>query len=509
LVTAYAADLTGSGHAELFELNGYRSTYNLIPSIVAPAFQLAIVGDPVAGPQGSGIVLLDVVSASSTTINLSASDPAITLPATITVPAGSVAQTFNFSIGAAFNENHVFSITAQSGSTSAVAYGTAVASGTARFQAGAGGPTTWPNVNLGAGQTVGNIVVGVSSVNGYSTTTMNVQCLGLSAVAQCQINSPISTVRPGDSASSNILITVNANTPQGSYPGSVQVTDGLTTQNFPFTVNVGDFSMSLPPQPLQILPTDLENYTLTVGSINQFDQIVNLTCGGLPAGATCSILDTPINVGDPPGVVTVQTQSVPVGNYQLTVTGSSPPITHTLTAQLQVSDFTASVSPADATVSAGGSANFNISITPVNGFSGSVNFACSSSSGLISCSFSPASTIVPANGTAASVLTLTASSQAGTGGNASSGINAIRLSMISLALPLGAFLFFARTRRKSAALLLLILCGTLSCGGGSNSGGGGGGGGGGTQSQSYSITVQVNAGSSDTKSAGTITLTVN
>ena len=278
MFTAYAADLTGTGHAELFELNGYRSTYNWLPSIVAPAFQFGILEDPVPGPQGSGIVLLDIPSTTSTTLSLTASDPAITAPATVTVAAGSVSRTFNFSIGSAFNTNHVFSITAQMGSASAVAYGTAVASAAAGFEAGAGGSAPWPSVNLGAGQSQSNLGVAASSVNGYSTT-VSAQCSGLSAVAQCVISPPILIVRSGDSASAAMSISVNANAPQGSYPGNVQVTNGLTTQNFPFTLNVGDFTMSLTPQTLQVFPTGSGAYQLTVGSENQFDQAVYLTCG--------------------------------------------------------------------------------------------------------------------------------------------------------------------------------------------------------------------------------------
>jgi hypothetical protein len=512
IVTAYAADLTGTGRAELFELNGYRSTYNLLPSMVAPAFQFSIVEDPIPGPQGSGIVLLDVPSTASTTINLTASDPAIKVPATVTVPAGSVSQTFNLTIGSSFNTNHVFSITAQNASTSVSAYGTAVASGAAGFQAQAGGPLSWPNVNLGAGQTESNLGVGVASVNGYSTT-VSVQCLGFSTNAQCTVTPSNLTVRPGDSSGAAMAITVGANTPQGSYPALVEVTDGVITQDIPFTLNVGDFTMSLSPQVLQVSPNGGGAYQLTVGSTNSFDQVVNLGCGGLPVGAYCSLLPfTYPPTGASPVTVGVQMQSVPGGNYEITVTGTSGPITHTATAQLQLSGFTASVSPSNATVAAGGSANFNVAVSSVNGFNGTVNFGCSTSSGLISCSFNPASLPVSGNGTAISVLTLTASSQAASAQRDSgTGINVLGSLLIALALPITASLSGRRSRQKwfACACLVLVLSMIPSCGGGAASVGGGGGGGGGGGSQTYSIGVQVSTGNNAPQSAGTISLTVN
>jgi hypothetical protein len=508
IVTTYAADLAGTGHAELFELNGYRSTYNVIPSIVAPAFQFSIVEDPVPGPQGSGIVLLDVASTTSATISLTASDPAITVPATVTIPAGSVSQTFSFSIGAGFNTNHVFSITAQMASTSVSAYGTAVASGAAGFQAQAGGGLSWPNVNLGAGQSERDLGVGVSSVNGY-TTTVSVQCLGLSPNAQCTLIPSNLTLRPGDRSGAAMVIAVGADTPQGSYPAVVQVTDGVITQDIPFTLNVGDFSMSLSPQSLQLLSSDNGNYQLTVGSINHFNQAVALSCGGLPAGGWCSMDPfTYPPTGASPITVGVQTQSVPGGNYQITVTGTSGPVTHTATAQLQVSGYTASVSPSSATVAPGSSANFNVAVAAVNGFNGTVNFGCSSSSGLISCSFNPGSLTVSASGAATSALTVTASSQAASARRGSGGRTSfLSFLVIGLALPIGALLTVAKSRQKWFALgcLVLLPCVGLSCSSGGSSGGGGGGGGG---SQTYTIGVQVSSGNSS-QTAGTITLTVN
>ena len=221
------------------------------------------------------------------------------------------------------------------------------------------------------------------------------------------------------------------------------MTDGVTSQDVPFTLNVGDFSLSLNPQVLQVFPTDQNaSYSVTVGSINQFDQMLYLSCGGLPAGATCSVGYPTINVGDGlPEVIAIQTQSVPTGNYQITVTGTSAPITHLRhPLQLHASpDFTASVSPTSASVTKKGrlGKNFNVTVSPVNGFNGSVNFACSSSSGLVACSFNPTSATVPANGTATSVLTLTASSQAASEGRRGrNGIGLVGELLFGLLLPL-------------------------------------------------------------------------
>ena len=509
IVTAYALDLTGSGRSEFFELNGYRSTYNILPAITAPQLQFALVDDPVVGPTGKGIIVLDVPSPGSTTVSLTSSDPAIVVPATITVPAGQASQTFAFSVTAAFNPAHVFSISAQAGATSVLAYGTVVPSNAAGFTALLSGPLSLPNLNLGAGQTRSDIKVNLTSINGYSTT-LDLLCLGLPPQAQCRFSLPHLQLVSADFAASTMAVSVPAGLAQGSYPATLQVSDGLLTQTVPFTLNIGDFSLGLTPTVLQMFPTDNASYTLAIGSINQFDQDLSLTCAGMPAGSSCAVT-YPAYTPGPNGVgqnsVSIVTQSAPVGNYQLTVTGTSPPLTHAVSAQLQVSDFNPSVSPTTTTISAGSSTNFTVSITPVNGFSQSVTFSCASPTSLLTCSFSPPSITVSASGTTTDTLTITASPQLA---------RELRNRRSWLAagwiLPFGVLLIATvRSRRRLVpSLLLMLFAGSfLSCGGGStvggdNTGTGGGGGGGGSQ-KSYSINVTVSS-NNHTKTAGTITL---
>jgi hypothetical protein len=358
---------------------------------------------------------------------------------------------------------------------------------------------------MGSGQELQNLGVGARSVNGY-TTTLSFSCLGLTNEALCEFDPPNLALRSNDFSNSRWTLSVNPGTPEGSYHGKVRVTDGVLTQDFAFTLNVGDFSMSLTPTTIQMFPTDQTNATLILSSINQFDQTVNLTCNGIPSGTVCTI--PPFNTPTTSGAQTnlnLQTESAPVGNYQLDVTGTSAPLTHSASAELQIWDFTGSVTPTSATVKSGTSASFNVSVTPINGFNGVVTFACFSSTGQIACAFNPTSTSVPPNGTATSVLTLTPSSQLGsvkTGRNQ----GLLRTVAVCLILPVGIILT-TWTRMRRAAILPVVafgvLLGGLSCGG-SNGGGTGGVGG----RQSYSVTVQVASGN-NVKPAGTITLIVN
>jgi len=203
-----------------------------------------------------------------------------------------------------------------------------------------------------------------SSVNGYATT-VTMRCLGLPAQVSCQFTPATLPLRAADIADASWVLSVPAGTVTGAYSGMVKVTDGMITQDLPFTLNIGDFAMSLASPMQQAQSTGYATYTTTLTSIFDYDQqVVNLSCTGLPQGASCPSTDfyslpSPSGTSYTFGVIT---QSVPAGNYPFTITGTSSPLTHSVNATLEVTDFSASVTPTAATVAAGQSATFQLSI---------------------------------------------------------------------------------------------------------------------------------------------------
>ena len=415
-----AMDVDGDGRDDLVELDGENSSFHVIPSIPGPSFQLALGGDPVEGSTGSAFVTLAVSSSSPTVIALSASDPAISVPAKVTVPAGQASELFTFSVGSSFNPNHVFALMAELNGQTATAYGTQVKSGAKGFTVSSlfsdlvdGYVST---INLAAGQSSpssGYYLVFAKSVNGYSGT-LNLECIGLPGQSQCQIGPNTIPIPPGGGAQAEVVLSVPAGTAMGSYPFTLRATDGASKYNVPLTLNVGDFTIGIGPAVQQAMPTGTATYNLTLTSVDNYDGDVSITCAGLPNGAFCpnpyGSIPTPAGSAS---ALPVSTQSVAVGNYPFTITGVSSPLTHSASATLQVWDFTPSVTPLSATVTAGDSATFDVSVASVNGYNGTATFWCQTPNGQITCSFNPASPTVPANGTATSALTITTSSQLG------------------------------------------------------------------------------------------------
>jgi len=187
-------------------------------------------------------------------------------------------------------------------------------------------------------------------------------------------------------------------------------------------------------------------------------------------------------------------------------------------------DFSFNSSSGSATVPAGQTANYTLSVSPLVGFEGNVTFSCSGLPAGAACSFSPATVSLNMTGNAGTTLSITTTARK-TGGlvpfqrKSLLPLYAVWLPMPGLVLAgLGA----SNRRRKLGrwtlaivALMLLVLL--LGCGGGGASTGGGnngtgnggnnsGGNSAGTPAGSYPVMVTANSGSAH--HTATLTLTV-
>jgi len=114
--------------------------------------------------------------------------------------------------------------------------------------------------------------------------------------------------------------------PSGAYPGP--------------NVPPPDFSIASSPTSLTIQKGSSGTSTITITSMNGFNQPVQLTKSGVPSGVTATL--NPTQVTPPVGGSTTSTLTVSVGttatpgNYTLTVTGTSGALTHSTYISLEV-----------------------------------------------------------------------------------------------------------------------------------------------------------------------------
>ena len=165
----------------------------------------------------------------------------------------------------------------------------------------------------------------------------------------------------------------------------------------------------------------------------------------------------------------------------MTLTASNNGVTMSPSASvtITVTNFAVSVSPATASVKAGQSATYTVSVQPQNGaFSNSIALACSNLPGLASCSFSPSS-VTPGANTVTSMLTVSTTAASAlvkppAGHAPQLPLYALRLKLGGLALVgLGLLSVGGRKNRSrrfalalGLALSLVVAAVQASCGGG-------------------------------------------
>ena len=116
-------------------------------------------------------------------------------------------------------------------------------------------------------------------------------------------------------------------------------------------------------------------------------------------------------------------------------------------------DYSLTATPQNATVAAGGSANFTVTITPANGFASTVTLSCAAPTG-VTCTLNPA-TVIPGPGAVTSMLTAMTSTSVQHYGRPSV--------MGTLLAGVGLFgCFFAGARKARRGLYSLLLAGFTS-----------------------------------------------
>jgi len=153
---------------------------------------------------------------------------------------------------------------------------------------------------------------------------------------------------------------------------------------------------------------------VTINDSGGFTGSVTLSASGLPSGVTANFATNPTTSQS---VLTLSaTQTAAPGTYRITINGTSGALVESTTFVLTVTGttpppptFTLAPSAATLAVTQGSSATDTITVTDVNGFTGSVNLSASGLPSGVTAGFAANPT------TGSSVLTLTASSSATVG----------------------------------------------------------------------------------------------
>lgn len=223
------------------------------------------------------------------------------------------------------------------------------------------------------GQSV-DYTVTVTSLNGY-TNSVFPSCSGLPAGATvgfnpAQLNPPVQ---------STMTVTTIATTPTGTFILTITGTDGSLshTTNVDLVVVGQDFTIAASPPSQTIDHGQSIDFTVDLSSLYGYSNAVTLSCSGQPSGATVSFNPNPqIPTGQ--SIMTVSTLNTTVpGDYTLTITGTDGTLTHSTTVVLSIQGFSISALPPSNSTVQGGSVNYTVILTSLNGYNKPVTLSCS------------------------------------------------------------------------------------------------------------------------------------
>lgn len=268
-------------------------------------------------------------------------------------------------------------------------------------------PTADATVTKG---TVLTYALTITPVNGYNSL------INLSSVGS---GPGITGLGPSVSPSSYTApyaapITLTVNTASANVGGPYTVTVTVTSFDLAITQTISvritvlpapDFSLAPVPPPVTVVAGNAANYTMTVAGNSTYvypnPPGMIWTTSPLPAGVTVGAGSFAALTGDPSSSGTGTTPlrlnttvATVAGTYTIVVTANDGTISHSVNLTLTVGaapDFTLTVTPASANVTAGSgvAATFNLTVASIGGFNGSVVLTYNINDPAVTSTFTP------------------------------------------------------------------------------------------------------------------------
>jgi len=278
------------------------------------------------------------------------------------------------------------------------------------------------SVSITQGGSAGNSTITVTDLGGFSgSVTFSASGLPSGVTATFGTNPTAST--------SSVSFTASSTATTGTSTVTITGTSGslTATTTISLTVNAAaapNFTVAASPTSVTITEGGSGASTITVTSQNSFNSAVTLSASGLPSGVTASFstspLTPPANGSTTSTLTLAASSSAATGTATITITGASGSLSHSTTVTLTVNssgtkNFTLSLSPSSFTIDEGGRTSTTLTVTSVNGFSGSVDLSVNEFPSGVSATASSNPVSVPANGSATATITWSASRRAPTG----------------------------------------------------------------------------------------------
>jgi hypothetical protein len=219
----------------------------------------------------------------------------------------------------------------------------------------------------------------VAGSNGFAGDVA-LSVAGLPAGAGASV---VPTLVPGGAGTAQVTVGTPASVAPGTYPLTLTGTSGALVRTAPVTLVVSpppDFGLTVTPAALTVVSGGTGAATVGVAALDGFAADIALSVTGLPAEVgTATVNPAVVSVAGTAQLLVTVRADAPAGSYPVTVTGAGGGRSHTgaVTVVVPVRDISVSVSPASRTVTRPNAISYTVTVSPVNGFTGSVSLAVS------------------------------------------------------------------------------------------------------------------------------------
>jgi hypothetical protein len=371
----FAYHLDTSGRSDLIELDGASSAINVYKGANAPAIQIALEEEQIKGTSGCGWVFLNVPSVSDSAILLSSSVAGVSIPTSVTVPAGSLSSQFCFTLDPSFNWHQVFDIQAQLGTDKAVAYASqAYVFGFAE-QLSSNSQVLYP------GQSSSPVTITLNSSQGY-TSTVHLSCENLPSGATCAFANDTLSITPGVPSTTSVVINTGLDHAIGTFAVTIAAGDAQVVKRQSFNLTFQSLFVTPIGSTAQLSSPGADTTSLAI-SINGIPPY-NPSCSGLPVGISCAFNGNQVPF---PGATFLQlgltaSAGIAPGAYPFTATVTSGPATASIPFTLDVTGFNIQLAnPSASWAPPGATANVGINLQPIGPLNMGGTITCSTDFG--------------------------------------------------------------------------------------------------------------------------------
>lgn len=197
--------------------------------------------------------------------------------------------------------------------------------------------------------------------------------------------------------SSTLTITAASTAAIGSYTITVKATSGSTIHTTTVALTIAappSFTFAASSASMSLAQGATGTATLTTTAANGFNSAVALSASGAPSGVTAGFSPASITGAGTSTLSLKVASTVAVGNYVITLTGTSGGVAHTAKIALAVTiapGFSITASPTSISLAQGASGSASVSTAVVGGFNAAIAFTASGAPAGVTLAFSPTS----------------------------------------------------------------------------------------------------------------------